>query len=164
MFMIQRFNKTTRIKGFRMEMSGLGPMPVMPIAGVGSATVAPASITEATQHTPAGESMGSSESITDLVMLALIHAMVTDEDDESKMDPILSAIIASIIFGEDKAQGATPQEMAQMIGDILSSGEPGSYTKAMGISGGGAGSGLTYGQGGTVGMSAPIGGMVSTGA
>lgn len=101
-----------------------------------------------------------------LLSLALTEAILSDDDEKKGENFLLQAILMAILFGEDATMQSeiSPIEQAKMIAEVLGSGEPGSYSKAMAMAGNGAAQGMTYGASGAVGMSASIGGVISTGA
>ena len=90
--------------------------------------------------------------------IALTYALVADATDnkDSGSSMYLNMLLIGILFGNNEPQPLSPAEQADMINEIISSGQTGAISKVMGSTNPG-----TYSPSGAGIASAPIGGMVS---
>lgn len=138
-----------------MEISGLTPMQPMSRGTM-----------ERVPQTAAQTEMQLATDMDKLITLAIAQALMADGDKDKGENPILQAVVLALLFGNDvDVSGVdSPMEQAKMIADILSSGQPGSFSLAMGIKDGGAGQGMTYNAAGATVMGAPVVGAMSVSA
>jgi len=105
--------------------------------------------------------------LTDKMMqLALLHEMVSEAEgtNDKSGNLFLEMLLQNILFGNEGATTISPTEQAQMLNDIISSGQPGSIAQAMGNYTGGGAQGATYSGGGAMSMGGAIGGLISVAA
>lgn len=101
-----------------------------------------------------------------MMQIALIYQMVAEAEgsEEQGSNMFLQMLLQNLLFGNEGATPLSPTEQAEMINEVISSGQPGSVAQAMGQSTGGGAQGATYGAGGMMSMGGAIGGMISTAA
>lgn len=93
--------------------------------------------------------------------LVLLHAVAGCEEAQKDDNWLLKQLLLDILFGgSDGSQSISPAEQAEMINDIISSGQPGSIAQAMGQTG----QATSYNASGGMVASAPIGGAISVSA
>ena len=156
-----------------MAIEGLGQTAAYnPYAGVQSGSAATASnalnpVAETANNTLTSVVSDSTGVISDKMMqIALIYEMVAEAEgsEEQGSNMFLQMLLQNILFGSEGATPLSPTEQAEMINEVISSGQPGSIQRAMGNSTGGGAQGTTYGAGGMMSMGGAIGGMISTAA
>lgn len=156
-----------------MAIEGLGAAAAYnPYAGVQSGNAATGSnafnaVTETANNTLTSLVSDTTGVVSDKMMqIALVYEMVAEADgtDEQGSNLFLQMLLQNILFGSEGATPLSPTEQAEMINEVISSGQPGSVQRAMGNYTGGGAQGATYGAGGMMSMGGAIGGMISTAA
>jgi len=99
-----------------------------------------------------------------MMQIALIYEMVAEADgsDENGSNMFLQMLLQNLLFGSEGATPLSPTEQAEMINEVISSGQPGAIKQAMGNYTGGGAQGATYGSGGMMSMGGAMGGIIST--
>lgn len=98
-----------------------------------------------------------------MMQLALIYEMVAEAEgsEERGSNMFLQMLLQNILFGSEGSTPLSPTEQAEMLNEIITSGQPGSVQRAMGKYTGGGAQGATYGASGALPAGGTIGGMVS---
>lgn len=114
---------------------------------------------QTSNNAPLEASKSSNSELTDkLEQIALLYAIASTEKSQSNDSWLLKQILLDILFGNDPQWGGiSADEQAQMINEIISSGQSGSISQAMGKHG----LGINYVQGGTPVAMVPQGSMIS---
>lgn len=94
------------------------------------------------------------------VKTLIVAAALTSSDNDKPADEFLKMLLIDILFGSPNDQTVSPTEQAQMINDVLSSGEPGAVSRAMAMTGGGT----AYTASGAVSTNIPVGAGISVSA
>lgn len=151
-----------------MAIEGLGQSAAYnPYAGFqqsGGQPTASNAVADSANATPNNVISDTTGVISDKMMqLALIYQMVADAEgsEEQGSNMFLQMLLQNILFGSEGATPISPTEQAQMLNEIISSGQPGSIQRAMGDYTGGGAQGATYSAGGAMSMGGAIGGMIS---
>ena len=102
-------------------------------------------------HTPSSELSDKMEKI------AMMYAIAGSDESKNSDNWILKQLLLDVLFGNSDTSSISPAQQAEMINEIVSSGQPGAIAQAMGING----MANSYSSSGDAVASAPIGGAVS---
>lgn len=117
--------------------------------------------TQASSNITSMSITAKSASIADkLADIALASAAVEAVESDAKTDEILKMLLIDLIFGSSETSPLSPSEQAEMLNSVISSGQPGAISQAMGENGGGS----AYSQAGMPVVSAPVGAGISVSA
>lgn len=101
----------------------------------------------------------TTQSVADkLADVALALAVVNSVEDEAKTDEILKMLLLDLLFGNGETSTLSPSEQAELINELVSSGQPGAISQAMGE----YTSTSTYNSSGATAAPAPVGIAIST--